>query len=297
LSTVNIGAQAIANVNDVKQICGLGLSKTGSALTLGGSVNLAGTGCGLMSDSQVNLNSAPTVTGSNWAVYGTSGCGPGACPDPGMPYNYYSPPAANPLSKLDSESFNSSTTNGNNPACKGGSCCLSGCAKPPIVANTPSTLYTGLTVTTGDTVSFADNGTYFFYNAAIKINGGTVTGTGVTLVLLGDSSLTISGGTVTLSAATSNSTYPDLSGVLIDDQAPNKSSNAVKVNGGGTVALGGAMYFPNVDVTWNGTSANTNDTCSEVIANTLTMSGSAYMSTSGCTAGTVPYTQVVTLVQ
>jgi hypothetical protein len=63
------------------------------------------------------------------------------------------------------------------------------------------------------------------------------TGTGVTLVLLGDSSLSISGGTVNLYAPTTNGTYPDLSGVLIDDQAPNKSNNAVTVNGGGTVEL------------------------------------------------------------
>jgi hypothetical protein len=150
-------------------------------------------------------------------------------------------------------------------------------------------------VTTGDKLTFA-SGTYFFYNATIKINGGTVTGTGVTLVLLGDSSLSISGGTVKLSAPTTNTTSSDLNGVLIDDQAPKKSNNAVTINGGGTVALGGAMYFPNVDVTWNGTTANTNTTCSEVIANTLTLGGGAYMSTQNCAPGTIAKTQVVALV-
>ncbi|MBN8966128.1 MAG: pilus assembly protein TadG, partial [Rhizobiales bacterium] len=94
-----------------------------------------------------------------------------------------------------------------------------------------------------------------------------------------------------------NTTYPALSGVLIDDQAPNKSNNAVNINGGGAVALGGAMYFPNVDVTWNGTTANTNTTCSQVIANSLTMGGGAYMSTSGCVPSTIAQTQVVALVQ
>ena len=115
--------------------------------------------------------------------------------------------------------------------------------------------------------------------------------------MLGNSSLSISGGTVNLSAPTNNATYPALSGVLIDDQAPNKSKNTVTVNGGGTVTLGGAMYFPNVDVTWGGTAANTNTTCSAVIANTLTISGNAYMSTENCAPGTIAKTQVVALVQ
>src|SRR5262249_48773380 len=126
--------------------------------------------------------------------------------------------------------------------------------------------YSDLKVTTGGTVTFSP-GTYFFYNATISISGGTVNGTGVTLVLLGDSSLSINGGTVNLSAPTTNTTSSLLNGVLIDDQAPNKSKNQVTVNGGGTVRLGGAMYFPNVDVNWSGTAQNANTTCSEVIAN------------------------------
>ena len=47
------------------------------------------------------------------------------------------------------------------------------------------------------------------------------------------------------------------------------------------------MYFPNVDVTWNGTAANTHTTCSMVTANTLTMSGGAYMSTQNCAKNTI----------
>src|SRR5262249_46145675 len=144
------------------------------------------------------------------------------------------------------------------------------------------------------------SGTYFFYNAQIAFSGivKNPDGGGVTLVLLGDSSLSISGGaTVTLNAPKKNDTYPNLSGVLIDDQAPNKSSNQVQVNGSGAVALGGAMYFPNVDVTWNGTVQNANTSCSEVIANTLTMGGGAYMSTVNCAPGTIAYNQVVALVQ
>ena len=44
-----------------------------------------------------------------------------------------------------------------------------------------------------------------------------------------------------------NTQSSHLNGVLIDDQAP--KDKYVKVNGGGTVKLGGAMYFPKADVT------------------------------------------------
>ena len=115
--------------------------------------------------------------------------------------------------------------------------------------------------------------------------------------MLGDSSLSISGGTVNLSAPATNTTSSALNGVLIDDQAPNKSKNAVTINGGGTVKLGGAMYFPNADVKWGGTAASSFTTCSMVVANTLTINGNAYMSTDGCAPGTIAKTQVVALVQ
>jgi hypothetical protein len=290
-SSVTIGGQAIAYVDLKKDICGLGLGRSGTKppLTIGGSFASGGTGCGLMSDKNVNLNSTPFFTGSGWALYGATGCSPGTCADPGVPYNYYMPPANNPLSKLDSESFNSNPSGSNKDPCKNG--------PYPIQPNTPTTAYGACTVTTGNTVTFTSGGTYFFYNAAIKINGGTVTGSNINIVLLGNSSVSISGGTVTLSANTNNTTYPDLNGVLIDDQAPNKSNNAVTVNGGGTVKLGGAMYFPNVDVTWGGTAKSDSTTCAELIGNTLTMTGGAYLSVSGCTPGTIPKTQVVALVQ
>jgi hypothetical protein len=292
MSTANIGATAVAAVQKPREICSLGLARwptSQSALTIGGSMNITGTGCGMMSNDTVKYASTPSFSGSGWAVYGANGCvNSGNC-DPGVPYNYYMPPATNPLQGLDNDSSLNGRT-GNDKPCKGSSCST-------VTLNPNSTgAYGNLTVTTGDNVTF-NPGTYFFYNATIKINGGTVNGTGVTLVLLGDSSLSINGGTVNLSAPATNATYPQLSGVLIDDQAPHKSSNAVTVSGGGTVTLGGAMYFPNVDVTWSGTAQNANTTCSQVIANSLTMSGSAYMSTQNCAPGTVSYSQVVVLVQ
>src|SRR5207247_903478 len=126
-------------------------------------------------------------------------------------------------------------------------------------------------------------------------NGGTVTGTGVTLVLLGNSSLSINGGTVNLSAPSDpRSPTSPLNGVLID--APQATGN-ININGNGTVRLEGAMYFPKADVTWSGTAQPTNTHCSEVIAKTLTMSGGAYLSTSDCDPLEVAHTQIIALVE
>ena len=284
LSTVNIGATAIAEILNPKDLCILGLGPSSNALTIGGSSTINGNGCGLMSNDTVKYSSTPTFNGPGWAVNSVNGCKAGNC-DIGVPHNYNTLPATNPLQVLDNESFNSRT--GNTKTCTSKTCSL-----------TPNSTgaYGDLTVGNGDTVNFAP-GTYFFYDAAIKINGGTVTGTDVTFVLLGDSSLSISGGTVDLSAPAINTTSSHLNGVLIDDQAPNKSKNAVTVNGGGTVKLGGAMYFPKADVKWAGTAASDFTTCSMVIANTLTINGNAYLSTNGCDPGTIAKTQVVALVQ
>jgi hypothetical protein len=289
LSTVNIGAQAIVEVQNPKDLCALGLGPDNNGLTIGGSSNITGNGCGLMSDTAVKYNSTPTFSGSGWAVNGVNGCvaSAGHCAL-SVPYNYNMLPATNPLAILDgtNQSFNSWTSTGspNDLACSG-----------TLTPNNSTNLYRKLTCTTGNTVTFSP-GTYFFYNGAIKINGGTVNGTGVTLVLLGDSSLSISGGTVNLSAPAINSTSSALNGVLIDDQAPSKSSNNVTINGS-TVSLGGAMYFPHVDVTWGGNVQNTSTTCTEVIAKTLTINGNAYLSTANCAPGTVAKSQVVALVQ
>ncbi|WP_035663567.1 pilus assembly protein TadG-related protein [Bradyrhizobium sp. Ec3.3] len=311
LSTVNISATAVARVGKPKDVCTLALARSpsnSSALTLAGSLSVTGNGCEMMSDDTVKYASTPSFTGSGWAIGAANGCvNSGNC-DPGVPYNYSMPPATNPLQVLDTASFNSRT--GNDKPATSITCPTSpppptGTNKCYSTAPNSTGAYGNLTVTTGDWVDFAP-GTYFFYNAAIKINGGAVTcttctswattGLGVTLVLLGDSSISITGGTVSLSAPKTNTTSSALNGVLIDDQAPHKSNNAVTINGSGTVALGGAMYLPNVDVTWSGTTANTNTNCSEVIANSVTMSGGAYMSTQNCLPNTVPFTQVVILV-
>jgi Flp pilus assembly protein TadG len=298
LSTVNIGAQAIVEVQNPKDLCALGLGPDNNGLTIGGSSNITGNGCGLMSDTAVKYNSTPTFSGSGWAVNGVNGCvaSAGHCAL-SVPYNYNMLPATVPpqLKLLDTETFNTRTGN-TNPSCPvqpdGWNHCSPNSSGTGAYGNFPN-------VSTGDKY-ILDPGTYFFYNATISMTGGELKGTGVTLVLLGDSSsITINGGTVNLSAPTTNTFSSDLNGVLIDDQAQNANPNkiSVKIGGGAGSSFGGAMYFPHADVTWAGNVQNANTTCTEVIANTLTINGNAYMSSANCAPGTVAHTQVVALVE
>jgi hypothetical protein len=200
------------------------------------------------------------------------------------------------LKVLNTETFNTRTGPVTTP-CGGGGNVTNGqtCSLTP---NSAGGVYSGLTVNSGGTLNLAP-GTYFFYNATISF-GGTVTGTDVTLVLLGTtSSLTINSGTVNLSAPATNTFSSDLNGVLIDDQAQNANPNkiSVSINGGGTSTFGGALYFPYADVSWGGTAQSNSTTCTEVISNTLTINGNAYLSTQNCAPGTVAHSQVVALVQ
>lgn len=322
LSTVDIGAQAIVEIKNPKDLCALGLGPTDIALTIGGSSNITGNGCGLMSDTSVKYNSTPTFSGSGWAVNAVNGCNASAghCAL-SVPYNYSMLPATNPLhDALDNAAFNNRTGN-DDPLHKMVTTTPSGCPVP-LPQGIPTTTakcysvspnsggtgaYKDLSVSNNDWVDFAP-GTYFFYNATIKITGGTITcntctsaaTSGVTLVLLGTTStISMTGGTVNLSAAKSNTFSSALDGVLIDDQAQNSNASKISVNisGGGASSFGGAMYFPNADVTYGGSVQNTNTTCTEVIAKTLTISGNSYMSTQNCAAGTVAHSQVVALVQ
>jgi hypothetical protein len=296
LSTVNIGAQAIVEVQNPKDLCGLGLGPSSNGLTIGGSSQITGNGCGLMSDTAVKYNSTANISGSGWAVNGVNGCvGSDAHCNLSVPHNYNMLPATNPLHVLlDSASFNSMTGSAN--PCGVGST-SSSCVVAP---NPTGPAYSAPpNVTNTKSLTFTAGGTFFFRDANLNFNGGAVTGTNVNIVLLGNSSLTINGGAVNLSANKNNTIYPNLSGILIDDQAPTKN-NAVNVSGNGTVTLDGVLYFPNVDVTWSGTAGITNSTCTAVIANSLTIGGgssSTYMSTANCASGTIAKTQVVALVQ
>jgi hypothetical protein len=115
---------------------------------------------------------------------------------------------------------------------------------------------------------------------------GTLTGTGVTIVLFNGAILCMMGTpNVTLSAPTSGT----WKGILFwQDKAstPLCSTGSTCSNIAGTVnaVLTGALYFPHDNIAFNGTSSST---CTVLIANTVTFAGTPTMSAAGCAAAGV----------
>jgi len=92
--------------------------------------------------------------------------------------------------------------------------------------------------------------------------------------------------TVTLTAKLANSLFGGvLNGVLIYDASSVPGNKTAVDTSGGSAAsyFGGAMYFPHVDVTWGGNAASRLN-CTEIVAYTFTLSGTAALDESGCSA-------------
>jgi Flp pilus assembly protein TadG len=126
-------------------------------------------------------------------------------------------------------------------------------------------------------------GTYVVNQGAFNVNGGaTITcagctgSAGVTLVLTGSgtsyATVRINGGAnVSLKAPTAGS----YAGMLFfqDDDAPSGGSNII--NGGATMNLTGALYFPSQSVDFNGNAASGGASCTQIVARTVSFSGTS----------------------
>jgi hypothetical protein len=126
-------------------------------------------------------------------------------------------------------------------------------------------------------------GTYVVNQGEFKINGGaTITcagcnaSAGVTIVLTGSgtsyATVSINGGAkVTLKAPATGS----YAGMLFfqDDDAPGGGSNVI--NGGATMNLSGALYFPSQSVDFSGNAASSTASCTQIVARTVSFSGTS----------------------
>ncbi len=146
-------------------------------------------------------------------------------------------------------------------------------------ATTPHVFCGGLTIQTPK-VTFGP-GLYVFPGTLLINSATTVTGAGVTFVFKGAGSILVNGGaTVTLSAPTSGAT----SGLLMvkDPSAPAGSMNIF--NGGNTLSLNGALYFPHQSMTLNGLADMGG--CVSLLVDTLLINGGAsFVSTCGAGSG------------
>jgi Flp pilus assembly protein TadG len=135
-------------------------------------------------------------------------------------------------------------------------------------------------------------GTYIIDGGNLSIGAGAnLSGSGVTIILTSSSgsnygTVTINGSAVvTLSAPTSGSSIgvPGIA-LWVDKNAPTATDS---FNGGGSTVINGVIYMPSQKVDYAGGSSTATE-CSQLIALTITFTGSSYLTHSGCASSNLP---------
>lgn len=162
--------------------------------------------------------------------------------------------------------------------------------------NTPSSpgYYCDMGGYSGHNSSWTLNpGTYYVASGgSFTVDNTTLTGSGVTIVLMGSASASFKNSTITLTAPLLPATpttpfvrpYPGI--LLYQDPSATAGSTALSFPGGNSspVTLNGAVYAPNGVVTMQGTPATSGNlsNCLIVVAYQVSFNGNSTMNDSGC---------------
>ena len=152
-------------------------------------------------------------------------------------------------------------------------------------------------------------GVYFISGTLTLKGGSSITGTGVTLVLLPGATFdTNGGGTITVTGPTSAPATSSLPAAFQPDASLfngmsiyDASATAVQFGGNSNINLTGNIYAPTAAVTFQGNpSINFGaGACGELIAYSVAFNGNATLNTQGCASAGIPTptAQYVALVQ
>lgn len=288
VSTVTIGATAVAKVDRPQHACVLALSGaisfhdsavTVNAPTCGFGSNATGTG--------FDFNANPTVNVASMSTSGTCSGSSSYCNS----VSTLAPATPNPFTALDTaiSALDTSTwksCGGLTPYTAANPCLNSGSGQ--------------ITV----------SGVYFFSSLSLNGNKSLSTAAGVTatVILLPSASLRMVGGssiTITAQSSVPASQLPtqlqSVAGLLSDMAFYDTESGTPKINGNPTISVDGIIYMPNVDLTFKGhpnlNLTNSVNHCAEIVAASIELIGSPHLDISGCPASVVPTTQLVKLVQ
>jgi Flp pilus assembly protein TadG len=317
LSTVNIGAMAVATVQSLTAPPCV-LSLTGS-ISFQGSPNINAPNCGMASNDKDKdaINFTGGGMSMNLGSLSTVGGCTGAASFCNTALTYMPAPTTNPFSALDGAL---TTLCGANPTLP------AKCGLTPPCDNKGGTElvpYTAATKCTNDGFKSKGNtvvtgpggvlplpaGVYFLSGKLTLTGGSSITGTGVTFILLPGAEIdTKGGGTLTLSGpstAPSASSLPaalQSSADLFQYMAIYYAS-ATDVTFGGTsnITLTGNIYAPKAAVTFQGDptiAVGGTGGCGQLIAASIAFNGNSTFDTTGCPSQTkVPKSQYVQLVQ
>jgi hypothetical protein len=247
------------------QGCVLALNKSVSgAATAQGSTTVKLKGCSLYdnsnSETALTVGGSATIAADFVGVVGGIGSSNGITADNGI--RTHIAPVVDPYADVTFPSY--SACNENNFKSKN------------TMTIDPGVYCSGIQVNAGDVLTL-NPGLYYVDGGTFTVNGGgTVNGTGVTLIFT--SKLRNDWATATINGnATVNltpPTYGPTAGIVVmaDRNAP--AGTSFKFNGGANQTLAGAVYAPTGAVTFAG-GADTGTSCTQVIGDTVTFVGNS----------------------
>lgn len=289
MSTVDIAARAVAAVSMSGDACVLALDTTASAAVGNkGSANINLAGCTIAANS--NSSSAIDLTGSSsviaesfWTVGNYSSGGSAVITLATQPVtNAW--PLDDPYAGLEVPTFAGCTHNNKNYG--------SGTSTVTPVGGNPVVFCNGLSVGSQATL-ILNPGVYIIDRGDLNVNAqATLTcncsGTdGVTIILTSSTtanqigSVTINGGATVNLTAPSDPSNP-YQGVLFYQDRHAPSNKMAKFNGGSSMNLTGAIYFPVQEVEWAGNNGPTSPSCTEIIAKRITFTGASKLEDTAC---------------
>jgi hypothetical protein len=284
---VTIKAQAVAIVMTPKFLpCTL--ATTGPVTFQDAAVQITAPNCSIASNGKpigINFQVAPKQLDVG-SLSTAGGCSGSLCGS----VTTYAPPVIDPFSAL-----NSAITNLTLPNC-GGSGLTSYATKQ--CANNNTTINSAVPITV--------SGIYFFSgNLNLGGNGSLTTATGVsaTIILLPGATLKMAGGSsinITAPTAAPSALPVQLGSVanLLANMAIFDTETSPKIAGNATMGGTGVFYLPNANpLNYQGNSTSAGSTCTEVIAASISFSGTPNFDNSGCADNIKLKSQVVVLVQ
>jgi Flp pilus assembly protein TadG len=273
-------AKSTASVSTQVDGCVLALDSNASdALSLGGSTNVNLSNCSAYSDS--NSSSALSVSGS--ATLSAESIGA--------------------VGGVSISSSNVTTMDGVEAHLQGltdpyadvamptlGACTKNNLNVKAAVTIDPGVYCNGISVNAGGTLTL-NPGIYFIDRGSFSVNGGgTVTGTGVTLIFTSSTgsnwaNMTINGNAnVSLSAPIGGAT----AGLVVFADRNTPIGTSFKLNGGSSQAFGGAIYVPTGAISYSG-GANTSASCTQIIGDTVAFTGNSNVAINCSSYPTKPF--------
>jgi Flp pilus assembly protein TadG len=290
--TVTVRSRAVAGVAAPSSRCLVSLDRDDEkAINVSGTTTRLDVGCGVVSNSTsskaVLIESGGTLTSGSLAVTGQVDYSGGNVYVTGT-WQTAVPPSPDPLAYLQMPAFDPARCDFTNTKVD----------TYGVTTNLSPGIYCGGIEITSNGTAFLNPGIYILRGGGLKMGGGTITGTGVTIV--NTNARAVDGGAdkfariemgsasrATLSAATTG----DLAGILFFQDPSAGKPGVIYENliaSGSSATLTGTLYFPTQSVEL-GASGSVTTVNGGVVAMTIEVSSGSDVNLTGIFAGTSPF--------